>query len=283
MAVAAAAFVGFASSTNPHQARIVAPHASRPGSPPMVQPMIFPESVRALSKSGHSSVSQLSTVIGCVFLTFASAYGRRSRSSRPRERSNALANELPKHRCLEASFFAGAGALHQTRMCKMAMHASLFSSQSVHEDFEDASKNNQLDGDEDVADLFFRKLPNVRRDRPIVPGWRATSPTKLNFNEDVVYFFPRYNSRDPDKNGLLKPNLYKNKNRTKREKKKYILGRKHSWANTSKKLQQEWRYRRVPRDDSGNIIRGKWGAKNAAPYDRQGPTHLLKSNSRPVA
>lgn len=249
----------------------------------MVQSMIFPESLRALSKSGHSSVSQLSTVIGCVFLTFASAYGRRSRSSRPRERSNALANELPKHRCLEASFFAGAGALHQTRTCKMAMHASLFSSQSVHEDFGDWRKNAQLDGDEDVPDTFFRRLPNDKRNRPLVPGWRKTSPTPCNFNEDVVYFFPRYNSMDPDMNGLLKPKLFKLKDQTKREKKRAILNRKNSWSCTTKRLQQEWRYRRIPRDDSGNIIRGKWGAKNSVPYDRQGPIRKLKQDSKPIA
>lgn len=285
MAMPVAAFVVVASFTSPHQARLAAPHASRPGSPLMVQPMTLPRSLRDLSKTGRSSVSQFSATIGCVFLALASAKGRRSRSLRSMEGAgaiNALAIEVPKPHCLGASSLAGSGAPRQSRTCKVAMFAgSIFSSRSIHED--ENAESERLEN-EDGPDRFFAPRLNKDRRRRLVPAWSydAGSPTKRGFGQDIVYFFPRVDQADPEQDGFVKFKMYKKKELTKREKKKEVQMKARSWRTLTNKLQNEWRYKRIPRDDSGNIIPGKWNGKNSKSYIGRAPIRKLKHRSAPV-
>lgn len=97
------------------------------------------------------------------------------------------------------------------------------------------------------------------------PGWNGyDSPSKQSLNEPAVYFFPRtggkynFHQQNPDEEGWVVPKLFKRQQPTKRERKQHRKKTKREWRRMSNRMQDEQRFRRYPRDDSGKVMMGQF-------------------------
>lgn len=111
--------------------------------------------------------------------------------------------------------------------------------------------------DEDGPDHFFRRQqPKVR------PGWnRYTSPSPVRMSNSVTFFFPNKDYRDTENQGFVNPKLYK---RIMPDKKMIASARrtkKRAWRKLSNRLQNEWRFRRYPRNESGKVTGGVFNSR----------------------
>merc|ERR1712032_804815 len=100
---------------------------------------------------------------------------------------------------------------------------------------------------------------------PVKPGWNGyDSPNKVSKNEPVVFFFPRHGGRyrrtrmDPDDKGWVVPRLFKRRGDSKQEKKKQRRDKKRAWRNMTTRMQEEIRFKRFPRDESGRVTMGQF-------------------------
>lgn len=117
------------------------------------------------------------------------------------------------------------------------------------------------DGDRDGPDSFFARKKTWRRN--VVPAWhRYISPSKVDVNEKAVFFFPAVDRKNSENEGWVNPKMYKRAMLPKKMLRRARRDRKRAWRKLSNRLQDEYRYRRFPRDESGRVIQGTFGNKN---------------------
>eukprot|EP00929_Paragymnodinium_shiwhaense_P004060 TRINITY_DN104791_c0_g1_i1.p1 TRINITY_DN104791_c0_g1~~TRINITY_DN104791_c0_g1_i1.p1 ORF type:complete len:265 (+),score=46.05 TRINITY_DN104791_c0_g1_i1:57-797(+) len=114
--------------------------------------------------------------------------------------------------------------------------------------------------EEEEDDFFERKKP---RERKVEPAWnKYTSPSKVEVSHDCVFFFPNPGKNDPMTEGWINPKMYKKKHLSLKMLHRQRRNKKRAWRKLSKRLKDEWRLRRYPRDESGNIAAGTFGPRN---------------------
>lgn len=117
----------------------------------------------------------------------------------------------------------------------------------------------------DGEDSFFTRRKRTKFGA--IPAWhKKSSPTAATMNAPVVFFFPHEDKRDPTKVGWVDPKMYARSEPSKAERKKYKRDTKRSWRRMSNRLQNEWRLRTFPRDESGKVIPGVFYKKGAKDY-----------------
>lgn len=117
----------------------------------------------------------------------------------------------------------------------------------------------------DGPDNFFYRNP--RAPKKVVPAWNGhTSPTKVKMSEPVVFFFPTEDKQDPANNGFVNPRMYKRRTLCKRLRVRRFRDRKRAWRQLSRRLKDEWRFRRFPRDESGKVIPGVFQRRTNPAY-----------------
>jgi len=118
----------------------------------------------------------------------------------------------------------------------------------------------------DGPDSFFERKKTYQR--AVVPAWNQhTSYSKVRMNEDFVFFFPQKNNKqDPSQNGWINPKMYKKRRLSRRLLARARRTRKRAWRQLSKKLQDEWRFRRFPRDESGKVVTGQFRKRSDPGY-----------------
>jgi len=123
------------------------------------------------------------------------------------------------------------------------------------------------DEQEDGPDRFFDGRKRTWN-RKVVPAWnRYTSPTGIGAHGDrtgyekAVFFFPAVDRKTPENNGWINPRMYKRRGLTKKMLRRARRDRKRAWRKLSNRLQDEYRFKRFPRDESGRVIQGTWGNK----------------------
>mmetsp|Transcript_139361 Transcript_139361/g.277909 ORF Transcript_139361/g.277909 Transcript_139361/m.277909 type:complete len:271 (-) Transcript_139361:76-888(-) len=117
------------------------------------------------------------------------------------------------------------------------------------------------DDAEDGPDSFFARKKMWKR--KAVPAWtRNTSKSKVDINEKAVFFFPAFDRKCPEeKSGWVNARMYRRRTLPKRLLRRARRDRKRAWRKLSVRLREEYRYKRYPRDESGQIIQGTWGNK----------------------
>jgi len=117
--------------------------------------------------------------------------------------------------------------------------------------------------EEDVPDHWFHRRKLERN--PVTPAWTGyDTSNKVSFNEPAVFFFPRSGEtwkrqrKDPDERGQVVPRLYKLRGKTNRQRKTDQRNEKRAWRKTSNRMQQEQRFKRFPRDESGKVTMGQF-------------------------
>eukprot|EP00434_Breviolum_minutum_P003669 symbB.v1.2.003226.t1/scaffold181.1/size282934/7 len=146
-------------------------------------------------------------------------------------------------------------------LCSVALAALNRSKRPSRARVEMKAHNNAFE-EEDGPDQFFRRQqPKVR------PGWnRYTSPSTVRMSNSVTFFFPNKDYRDTEYQGYVNPKLYK---RIMPDKKMVARARrttKRAWRKLSNRLQNEWRFRRYPRDESGKVNPGVFNSRRRPTY-----------------
>lgn len=119
---------------------------------------------------------------------------------------------------------------------------------------------------EDGPDEFFK--PIRKRFQPVQPGYHGyNSPSKVSMNEPVVFWFPssggkfKGHQQDRDETGWVVPKLYRKTYLSRRMKNKYQIKKKRAWRKTTNRMQDEIRFRRFPRSESGKITLGQFAKR----------------------
>lgn len=117
----------------------------------------------------------------------------------------------------------------------------------------------------DGPDSFFSRKKTWRR--KVEPAWNQhTSPTKVEAGQDVVFFFPQHNKKNHEDNGWVNPKMWKRRRLTKKMLARARRTRKRAWRSLSKRLKDEWRFRRFPRDESGKVVPGQFRKRSDPAY-----------------
>lgn len=108
----------------------------------------------------------------------------------------------------------------------------------------------------DGPDSFFSNPARKPRHR-IQPGWKKRiSPNPIHFNQKAVYFTPITDKKDLEWDGYCHPKMYARKRMPRWLHQKYKKAEKQVWRGMSKRMKGEWRFRRLPRDESGKVSGG---------------------------
>eukprot|EP00933_Yihiella_yeosuensis_P052130 TRINITY_DN50139_c0_g1_i1.p1 TRINITY_DN50139_c0_g1~~TRINITY_DN50139_c0_g1_i1.p1 ORF type:complete len:240 (+),score=27.46 TRINITY_DN50139_c0_g1_i1:69-788(+) len=114
--------------------------------------------------------------------------------------------------------------------------------------------NNRTDPS-DEPDPFFQRPANWQR--KVVPAWNGNkSPSKVQINNDVTFFFPTKGRKESESDGYANVNMYKPREPSKRLKKRHRRQNLRAWRSLSNRLKDEWRFKRLPRDSSGKAVPG---------------------------
>merc|ERR1719401_934233 len=122
-----------------------------------------------------------------------------------------------------------------------------------------------MNDSEDGPDDFFERKRTYQR--KVVPAWNQhTSPSEVNVNNPVVFFFPTSNKKDPEEEGWINPKMYKRRMLSKKMFNRKRRAQKRAWRGLSKRLKDEWRFRRYPRDESGKVQLGQFKKRANSAY-----------------
>mmetsp|Transcript_15160 Transcript_15160/g.33320 ORF Transcript_15160/g.33320 Transcript_15160/m.33320 type:complete len:243 (+) Transcript_15160:43-771(+) len=115
--------------------------------------------------------------------------------------------------------------------------------------------------DEDGPDLFLSRQRNFKP--KVVPAWnRFTSPSQKTMDQPAVFFFPQFKGVKSEENGWINPKMYKKARLPKKLAMRQRRDKKRAWRGLSNRLQDEWRFRRFPRDESGRVVPGLFQDRN---------------------
>lgn len=108
--------------------------------------------------------------------------------------------------------------------------------------------------------------------RRVVAAWNSNNSTsKVDADNPCVFFFPTDEDRgDPNAEGWVKPKMYKRPKLDGKIAGRRVRARKQEWRKTSKRLQDESRFKRLPRDESGKASTGTFGKTSRTQYSQVG-------------